>query len=812
MENFSWRASATLRCARMAVLGLSTYWGLAGVARATETATKPSKPAAAHSKSHSKKTAARHNHAARLLRLRRAFVASTELRPMAQQLHTLHTPEAYAGVTRYARMHSGDAAEAAYLALGNAYLQDQRYADAVTAFKEARKAGSVLADFTTYLQAKADLAQQLYAEAENLLAKFDAQYPESILTNKAELLLAQVYVADGDPQSALQTLAAMPEAARTSSAYLFAEAQAQQMAGNVDAAERLYGTIYTGYAASPEAAQISAQLHTLELRHPFTVEQRVRNAEGLAAAGQYSAASAQYNALANSPALAGSPQMNLYLAKAAYYEFRQEHHVDITQLALLSDTNDEAGALRLYLTLESARDQNNPQQVQSLLTQMQQRFPQSRWTEEALFSAGNMALVANDLPTAAQSYSALATEFPASSRAAASHWHAAWIAYRLGKMPDAASLFQQQIVRYPSQPQVAAALYWRGRIYEDAEHNRAAAAACYAKLSADFHHYYYADLARARLAQMPGVQAARLAWLEPVHGPKPPALTTDVPDDDTHLIRARLLANAALNEYIAPEIQASPESRAWAPLAEAQIYSSYGEDFHALEAMKQAVHSYLAVPIAEIPRAYWLLLFPRPDWPVLTQDAKRSGLDPYLVASLIRQESEFNPGAVSYANAFGLMQLLPRVGRVLGREARMGRVTANSLLNPQINLRLGTMYLRQLMDEFNNQPEYALAAYNAGDDRVKSWQANGPYADLPEFVESIPFTQTREYVQAILRNAEIYRRLYESPHKEAEANATAADAGADTAQTKTTQSAQAEPVKSGGPAQDAANGAGSRAR
>ncbi len=759
MGNFSWRRCASFRTAQIAVLGILSF-GLAGTARATSAAQKH---AHAADKAAPTKAAAHHKNLAHVRRMRRAFVASAELRPMAQQLHALHTPEAYAGVTRYARTHSGDAAEAAYLALGNAYLADQRYADATAALKLARKAGNVLADYTDYLQAQADLAQQLYAEAENLLINFSVQHPESILTGKAALLLAQVYVADGDPQSALQQLATMQGRERNSATYLFTEAQAQQMAGHAEAALRLYGRIYSDYAASPEATQIAAQLHTMELSHPFSVEQRALNAEGLAQAGQYSAASAQYNALANSPALAGSPKVNLYLAKAAYYEFRQEHHVDASQLSLLSDTNDEAGALRLYLMLELARDHTDAQQVQSLLAQMQQRFSLSRWTERALFSAGNMALVANDLPTAAQDYSTLASQFPASPHAAASHWHAAWIAFRLNKKSDAARMFQEQIARYPSQPQVAAAIYWRGRLYEDVEKNPAAAAACYAKLIADFHHYYYAHLAQARMQNLSGATPAHLTFLESVAAPKPPHLTTTVPSDDVHLLRARLLANAALNQYIAPEIQASPDSSAWSPLAEAEIYSRSGEDFRALQTLKQTVHSYFALPIAAIPRDYWLLLFPRPYWPVLTGNAKRNDLDPYLVASLIRQESEFNPGAVSYANAFGLMQLLPRVGRELGRKAHLGRVTPNALLQPQMNLRLGTMYLRQLMDEFQNQPEYALAAYNAGDDRVKSWQANGPYADLPEFVESIPFTQTREYVQAILRNAQIYRKLYEQP-------------------------------------------------
>jgi soluble lytic murein transglycosylase len=182
-----------------------------------------------------------------------------------------------------------------------------------------------------------------------------------------------------------------------------------------------------------------------------------------------------------------------------------------------------------------------------------------------------------------------------------------------------------------------------------------------------------------------------------------------------------------------------------------------------MRVLKQKVQSYFAVPMDAIPRPYWDLLFPQPYWPVLQNDAQQQGLDPFLVASLIRQESEFNPTVISYANAWGLMQLLPRVGSALARQQHVRPYRTEFLLIPRVNLKLGTVYFRQLMDEFKGQPEYALAAYNAGDDRVKTWLANGPYGSLPEFVESIPFTQTREYVEAIMRNREMYRRLYGPP-------------------------------------------------
>jgi soluble lytic murein transglycosylase len=136
-------------------------------------------------------------------------------------------------------------------------------------------------------------------------------------------------------------------------------------------------------------------------------------------------------------------------------------------------------------------------------------------------------------------------------------------------------------------------------------------------------------------------------------------------------------------------------------------------------------------------------------------------LDPYLVASLIRQESEFDPSAVSHANAYGLMQLLPTVGRSMAHAEGTKNFQAFHLLDPATNIRLGTRNLRQTLNKFGGVTEYALAAYNAGDERVTDWQAAGPYQGIDEFVESIPFTETREYVEAILRNEEMYRQIDE---------------------------------------------------
>jgi len=244
-----------------------------------------------------------------------------------------------------------------------------------------------------------------------------------------------------------------------------------------------------------------------------------------------------------------------------------------------------------------------------------------------------------------------------------------------------------------------------------------------------------------------------------INAPELPPLDDSFPEDSEHLAKARLLANAGLNEYIPREIAADPDSGSWSALAEAQIYASFGETYRAMRALKRALPYAATASINSIPLVYWRILFPEPYWDTIKAESAKNGLDPYLVASLIRQESEFNPAAVSYANAWGLMQLEPSVGRAMAREEGVKNFQTFQLLDPETNIRLGTRYLRQMLDHFGGVQEYALAAYNAGDSRVVDWEAAGPYHGMDEFIESIPFTQTREYVEAILRNIETYRAI-----------------------------------------------------
>ena len=176
--------------------------------------------------------------------------------------------------------------------------------------------------------------------------------------------------------------------------------------------------------------------------------------------------------------------------------------------------------------------------------------------------------------------------------------------------------------------------------------------------------------------------------------------------------------------------------------------------------MKRYGFGYLRIPFDSMPSRFWQKLFPMPYETYLRSRSKPHKLDPYWVAALIRQESEFNPDAISRAGARGLMQIMPETGKGLARRLGIKGFSPRHLYQPDTSLRLGTFHFRKVYDQFNRQIEYTLAAYNAGEHRVREWINWKDFSDAEEFTETIPFTETRGYVQAVFRNAEIYRKLY----------------------------------------------------
>jgi soluble lytic murein transglycosylase len=742
--------------------------GTAKAAGARTSATGPR----AKGKSARKSSVGSAGRARKSVKLRQAFVASTELRPMAQQLTATQTASAYAGVAAYAHQHQGEASSAAYLALGHAYLLDNHFSEAAVNFRQSHAAGDALADYAEFLGAKAEHGAGNDAAAEALLKDFAVRNPDSIFVPQVPELEAQILLGMSDTSGALRVLNA-GTAGASRVGYQLALAEVTQAQGQSAEAGKLYKHVLLTWPLSYEAQTARTRLTTLGLEATLTPAELRSLGDAYYASGHYAEASEQYHALARQSS-GDAAQRNGFAVAAAACDLKLKR-LTREQAEALAQTNDENGARRLYLLMELSRNRDDLIGQKAYVDLLRTSYPHSQWFAEALFSSGNMYLLRKDYPHAVSYYAELAKEFPQNTNAAAAHWRAGWWSYRQGLYPQAAQIFEEQIREYPGAKETVSALYWRARLYEQQDHQPSMAAAHYRTLIGAYSHYFYAQMARERLAALGDAAPVSVPNLDKYVSATIPKLDTAVPDGDPHMVKAHLLVNAGLSEYVTQEIAAAPGSSSWSGIAEAQIYASYGETFRAMRVLKRALPYAASAPIKSVPLAYWRILFPEVYWDTIRTESARNNLDPYLVASLIRQESEFNPSAISKANAYGLMQLLPRVGNQMSHELGLGSIEPRQLLDPILNIKLGTRYLRQTMDKFGSVPEYVLAAYNAGDSRVTDWQAAGPYHGIDEFVESIPFTETRDYVQAIMRNQEIYRAIdqYEQTTQHAQASRSA---------------------------------------
>jgi len=698
--------------------------------------------------------------------MRQAFVASATLKPMARQLIQDRTPAAYAGVQAYAVRHSKeDAGALAWLVIGYAHILDHSYAQAIDPLNRARPHAGDFGDYVNYYLGTAYQQTGRLAEAIATFSAFDKTYPDSLLIRDAHVVYANSLVADGRAAEAAELLEQDRQPVRAD--LELALGRAYEADNQPAKAETIFRNLYYTMPLSWESTQVQGDLIKLAAASklpPPSPDARRTRADLLARGKQFSQAANEYRDLLGQVSADDRPTVQIALADALRRSGQDREAKRL--LESMPGSSADVNAARLFNLGEIARSANDDDGFLRILEQLRQSYPASSWLEQALLSAGNIYLLRRDYDRAIDSFRELQQRFPNGARASYAHWKAAWLSLRQGRNVEARQGFDDQIALYPTSSEVPAALYWRARLAEE-DNDPAMAHAYYLKLSQRYRNYYYGELARHRMGKITkDADPASYPLLDRI--PSLNALdkiTADpVPSDNLRVQKAELLANGALLDFAVRELRAAADEDKgnWLPTETARLYQDSGRYDMSIEVLKRAVPNYFALDLPSLPRSYWEGLFPKPYWIDLRRFASSNALDPYLVASLIRQESAFNPNAVSHANAVGLMQLLPKVGKGVARQEKMKRFNPSQLFLPAVNMQLGTRYFRAMVDKFGSF-EYALAAYNAGSDRVQDWLGQGQYRDPQEFVESIPFTETREYVQNILRNASVYRQLYGTP-------------------------------------------------
>jgi soluble lytic murein transglycosylase len=679
-------------------------------------------------------------------------------RGLKKEPHTAYERLSALATQRGAGTGAGSLAYRAALALGYYDYDKGNYAQAVK-WLERAQADALLRDYALYWSAEAHHAMARDAEALAELQKLRQDFPDSVMTEQALEALGDSALAVNQPSDALAALEGYAGAAE-SPALVFLRARAREQMGDAVAAAADYQTVYLKFATSTQASEAGLKLDFLRSRFsdripPVAIEDRLDRASALFAAKLYSEARTEYEQLL--PQLTGVERER---AQLRALECAAQFGAGPSALAALELTDPDVDAERYAALADVYRALGQEAQMVDAVEAAAARAPASQWTANALFLAGNYFWVDLNRDRAAAFYKRVADNFPISPDAFKAQWRVAWTAMLKGD-PEAPNLIAEQVRRYGGSVFTADALYWLGRMAEKMG-EPGLARSYYDKLLERYPQNYFENTGALRLRALgdgdrtdPDV----LALIPPVP-PVAPLSAKVPPTAAEHQERADALRTIAFDASAEMELRAAyattHEPRLL--LEAAQAAAAAGHCAVASAIVRQIYPQLESRRFEDVPREVWLAAYPLPYESLIRQWSASAGVDPMLVAGLIRQESAWEPEARSGANALGLMQLLPKTGRLMAVQAKV-RYSTPQLLTPNFNIRLGTLYFADLRRQFGST-EAALAAYNAGEDRLTFWTAGQRYPEPAAFVDSIPFTETREYVQIVMRNAEIYRKLY----------------------------------------------------
>jgi len=545
---------------------------------------------------------------------------------------------------------------------------------------------------------------------------------------------------------------------------LLVRARAYEAAHKYLPAVKDYQTLYYKFPLSDESrdsaasalSRLNKQLHS---EFPYAgADAQDQRAQIFFDSHKWKEARTEYEKLAAMLKDADNPVRQRALVRIA--ECRQHPKQSPGLFTSLKISDPEADAERLYDLSQAYRSAKNEAEMLAAIESVVSKYPQSGWGEEALMAGGNYYWVQLDRSKAVGYYQRVLDAFPTGKYVYNAEWRVAWVAF-LEEQPIADDKMTAFVRKYPSTGGAVNALYWLGRNAER-NGNLPRARSYYKKAVERFPTTYFGQHAALRLDKLgPGEENPADFLLQYPAAPSLRAFDEPIaPNVADRWNRAQALRTIAFDSSAELELKAAFAATA-SPrflIEAAQAAFDQGHFAAGMNYGRLAVPSFDSRKISDLPIAAWKVLFPLPYESTLRHEAERNDFDPMFAAGLIRQESTFQADVVSYANAIGLMQILPKPGRLLAKQRKI-RFTKASLFDPQTNISLGMLYIAELT-RLTGAPEYAAAAYNAGEDRIALWKSERAYSEIPELVESIPFTQTREYVQIVLRNATMYRSLY----------------------------------------------------
>jgi soluble lytic murein transglycosylase len=427
---------------------------------------------------------------------------------------------------------------------------------------------------------------------------------------------------------------------------------------------------------------------------------------------------------------------------------------------LLSETDDrklkDPGLI--LLRARAAWRADRPQEFLAGLKRVERQYPQSAQAAEAKLLRAKYYTV--DEPKLDEAIENLKKGIKASGPGPEGEniWTLGWTYVQAKRDDEALATFDQYARQFPDGDYLTNALFWSAKIYER-QGQPEKRDATFNALLASYPYSYYSYRVREILHQPP------TAPRELSNGNVFPNIEAELAAlNEPRLDSVRELAWLELYREATAEMKAiaaaHPENASLA-FRLADLYSAGGEPLKAITILQRRFRPFVRHGGTSVPHRFWEILFPLKHWEAIRTEAERRQIDPYLIASIIRQESGFEPAVVSNAGAVGIMQIMPQDAARITAAAGLPIPTRQQLFDPATNIAIGVAEYAQKLAVMQGTHPLAIAAYNAGDEAVGKWIAQRPVEDMDFFIDSIPYSETRLYVKSVTRNRFEYRRIYE---------------------------------------------------
>ncbi len=487
----------------------------------------------------------------------------------------------------------------------------------------------------------------------------------------------------------------------------------------------------------------------------LTKSEREDRATAFAEAGRIPETEAELNALAAAPGAPIPTGRMTYLRAFSLYASRGDYSkaADLFERAAREDPVNAAKAL-FFSARALSRAQADDRAVSGYERVMRQ-FPKSPWAEQAQYLSARIRFMAGNYEKARSLYDVYLAAFGKSARFGADATYERALCALETDEPRAAAISFERLAERANDRRAKTRLRYLTALGLALDNQKAKATAAFTAVARDEPLTFFGLAARARLSIV-GAELPPL--IAEAHSAAKPALALALPENAAILTRVGLVRDAerALTR------QEARVSREFAPRGSEALCESYGaigvgqrryrlgQDVVRGEALDAAPSGGNAWA--------WRCVFPTPYLDLVQAAAAKEQLSPPLIYAVMRQESAFDPGAVSPANAYGLLQLIAPTARRLADKLHEP-FSDSQLLTPDGNIRYGADYLAQLSGYFSGNWALVAAAYNAGPEAVFRWLSAPEKIGMDVFVARIPFEQTRSYVEIVLGNLARYRYL-----------------------------------------------------